>query len=409
MIGAKSLTMAMNLSRIALCFCSLPLSALVSVQHPNYQLDLRLLARVLVDYRDYPNSPLSPTHVAHPLTGVFRLELQQAWAQSVSSHFNILISQASAQSEAGPQRDVNRSGWLYHSFNDHKDGLLAVDQLDLTFEGNHVRLRAGRQSIGLGTTFFFSPNDFFAPFAPQSFYRVYRPGVDAIRVTWFTGALSEAEWIYVLGYEADPKHPLEYRHQPSSHLDSMLVRTTGVIGPVEVNLFIAQIGADEVLGTAWQMDWAPWVGMRFEAQVRDEQNSHKRNQVSLSIDHRFETGLDIRAEWFYYGPGASRPQDYQRTLAQTEDASSYLARYYMALGASYVLTPLWTLDAALLLNLVDESQLYSLQGLVSVSDESEFQIAVRVANGNSDEHLPTIESEYGLYPLQLSLEYRIYF
>ncbi|HBC56184.1 MAG TPA: hypothetical protein DCZ03_03390, partial [Gammaproteobacteria bacterium] len=95
-------------------------------------------------------------------------------------------------------------------FNDEKNGVLVLDQFDLSYENQNFRVRVGRQAIGLATTFYFSPNDFFAPFAPQTFYRVFRSGVDAVRVTWFTGELSELEWMYVLGYERASTVSLEF-------------------------------------------------------------------------------------------------------------------------------------------------------------------------------------------------------
>ena len=47
---------------------------------------------------------------------------------------------------------------------------LGADILQLQYRGRRLDLALGRQPVSLATTFYFSPNDFFAPFAAQSFF-----------------------------------------------------------------------------------------------------------------------------------------------------------------------------------------------------------------------------------------------
>lgn len=386
-----------------------PVHGLSNIEKNNYRLDTRLLVRVLADYQDFPDSDLSPIDNFHVATGVMRFEFQHGWRAQFSSYINVLVSQSSDRLSGVGIGDINRSGKFYQVFNDDKNGALVLDQFDLTYESEQFRVRLGRQAIGLATTFYFSPNDFFAPFAPQTFYRVFRAGVDAVRVTWFTGTLSEVEGIYVLGYDRQSPVSSEFESHPSSQLDSILVRSTQVIGAAEVNVFVAQIHDDQVLGGAIQADWPPWLGFRLEAQVRDFDKGGRRNEIAVSVDHRFEMGLDVRGEWFYHGSGANDAQEYQVPLVQAEDSVRQLARYYMAIGSSYNLTPLWTIDGSIIFNLVDHSEISSLQALYSVSDESEFICTLSIARGEESDNLLQLKSEYGLLPNQLSFEYRIYF
>ncbi len=409
MIGIKLVLIRPLIWSITLCFFVFPVQAFVNIEQDGYRLDTRLLVQVLVDHQEFPESNVSPTDEFHAASGVLRFELQQKWRERLSSYINILLSHSSDRLPGVDLSDINRSGRFYWVFNDEKNGVLVLDQFDLSYENQNFRVRVGRQAIGLATTFYFSPNDFFAPFAPQTFYRVFRSGVDAVRVTWFTGELSELEWMYVLGYERASTASLEFDSHPSSQLEATLVRSTQVIGTAEINVFVAQIHEDHIVGGAMQVDWPPWLGFRLEAQSRDFANRGWRNEIALSVDHRFDMGLDVRAEWFYHGRGASEPQDYHLPLVQSNGLFSQLGRYYMAIGGSYLVTPLWTVDGSIIFNLVDHSEIYSLQALYSVSNESEFVCSLLIASGDKSDNIARLKSEYGLLPNQLSLEYRIYF
>jgi len=113
-------------------------------------------------------------------------------------------SLVSPQIDFGASLDVERSSALEWSFSDDNYEHLAIDRLNFRVSGNHFDLIIGRQPINLATTFYFTPNDFFAPFAAQSFYRVYKPRVDAVRAEVRLGDLSQLSLISVLGFTPDP-------------------------------------------------------------------------------------------------------------------------------------------------------------------------------------------------------------
>ena len=103
------------------------------------------------------------------------------------------------------QRDVDRSGFLYWQQHDSQntEAAMVFDTAYVKYGNLTNELTIGRQPISTAVTFFFTPNDFFAPFSPNTFFRVYKPGVDSLRYERKLKALSQLSVIGVLGYETD--------------------------------------------------------------------------------------------------------------------------------------------------------------------------------------------------------------
>jgi len=155
------------------------------------------------------------------VAGIARLIMQSKAGQHVSFDVNayqtyIPSSLVSSQAGLGTPLDVERSAALEWSFSDDKYARLAIDWLNARYSYNRLDLIVGRQPINLATTFYFTPNDFFAPFAAQVFYRVYKAGVDAIRAEVRLGDLSQLSLITVLGYKSDPASDTGWSDEPHS-------------------------------------------------------------------------------------------------------------------------------------------------------------------------------------------------
>ena len=72
-----------------------------------------------------------------------------------------------------------------------------LHRASVTWSGDDVDLRIGRQRIAWGTGRFFSALDRFNPFSPTSLERAERPGVDAVLAEFRPGALSNASAVFV--------------------------------------------------------------------------------------------------------------------------------------------------------------------------------------------------------------------
>jgi len=267
--------------------------------------------------------------------------------------------------------------------------------------------RVGRQPVNLATTFYFTPNDFFAPYAAQAFFRVYKPGVDAARAELRLNELSTVSLISVLGYEPDPDSDTGWSGRPDRDRASYVGRASTVMRDVEVALLLGRVRRNDVFGASLQGEWFDWLGVRAEGHIAEPRGSGGRStELSIGLEHRWESSLELRVEYFHHGSGADDVDAYQ--FATLTDAGGYLAKRYLAVGAGYEFGPLFNGQAVMLNNLVDNSWLLTLYGVYSLSDEAELAFNLGLPGGDEPDGLRP-ESEFGLFPYSATIEIRSYF
>lgn len=301
---------------------------------------------------------------------------------------------------------VERSDLLDWSF-DNKRSHLILDRLNVQLSTERLNLKVGRQPVNLAATSYFTPNDFFAPFAAQTFFRTFKPGIDAFRADIQSTGLSQVTLLAVLGYDSSPGSDNGWSNTPDSARNAYLVRGSTVAGDFEYALLGGTVRKDRVLGGDLQGELFEWLGVNCEGHKvwPDSPVLGATTEIALELDHRFENTLTIRFEQFYHGNGATSVAAYD--LAASSNGG-YLARRYSAAGASYEFTPLLTGDAAVIYNWVDRSSLIALYTRYSLSDESEFAVNVTHAMGARPQGA-VIQSEFGLYADAISIEYRTNF
>ena len=301
---------------------------------------------------------------------------------------------------------VERSDVLDWSF-DSKQSHLMLDRLNMQFETERLNLKVGRQPVNLATTFYFTPNDFFAPFAAQTFFRAYKPGVDALRADIQLGELSQLSLISVMGYRTDPLADNGWSNRIDATRSSYLTRVSSVFGDFELALLAGSVKKDVVLGTDFQGELFEWLGIRGEGHLLwpDSPLLKTRMEFALGLEHRWENSLTIRLEQFYHGSGVTSATAYNLAAS---NSGFYLARHYSAAGVSYEFTPLLTGDATTIYNWIDQSALVALYALYSLTDESELAVSGTVTLGDKPQGA-VIQSEFGLYADSISIEYRAYF
>lgn len=303
-------------------------------------------------------------------------------------------------------RDVERSDLLDWSFDASRSHLL-IDRLNFQYRSDKVSLKVGRQPVNLAATFYFSPNDFFAPFAAQTFFRSYKAGVDAVRADIQIGEFSQLTIISVLGYAIDPVGDNGWSKRSSSARNAYLTRASTVVADFEIALLAGSVKKDVVIGTDFQGELFEWLGIRGEGHVNfpDQAGLKRSVEFSLGMEHRWENTLTLRAEQFYHGGGAASRAAY--TLPSPSQGV-YMARNYSAFGASYEFTPLLSGDMTVIHNWVDDSSLLAVYALYSLSDESELAFSATTTRGDRPVGA-RINSEFGLYANSLAVELRSYF
>ena len=304
---------------------------------------------------------------------------------------------------------IDRSDGLHWQYDDgHAE--LVFDRLNVSYESNDFRFKLGRQPINLATTFYFTPNDFFVPFAAQTFFRTYKAGVDAARLTWQWSDYSQLELISVLSYDIDEAQPTLRNTSPDWSNTGYLARISTLTDNFEYGLVIAHLKDTDIIGFDFQGELYWGIGLRGEGHIKfanDEVITDRDSLVSIALDKRWPNTFVVRLEHFYHRLGADDSDDYRIDINNSND-QFYLARNYTALGANYEMSPLWLVDGVWLYNHQDSSKLLALYSTYSLSDESELSVGMNIPIGEQPE-LGQLNTEFGSLPHSLTMEYRLYF
>lgn len=411
MVGKQSLPL---LTLLMLALQPNPAIAFYEQQTEQLNLDARGMVRGFVNASRYPDDPLlypekNPSGTAAIARLMIDLNLGDQW-QFEFNAYQAYISRnlATQQNSAALPAAVERSARFEKSFSNQDYLHLVLDRLVWRWSKQNLDISLGRQAINLATTFYFTPNDFFAPFSAQTFYRVYKPGVDALRAKMGLGEFSQISFISVLGYQAESDSDNGWSDTPDRDRASHLVRWSTAGGNIETTLIAGRVVDKNIVGAALQGELFEWLGVRFEGHHGNPQQNSRDNyqQLTLGLEHRWENSFELRWELFYNGRGSEQIADYA-TLIQT-GSRQYLARRYSALGARYEITPLLTAQAVIISNLDDHSQLLSLNTLYSLSDESEMAINLTLPMGKEPD-AGMLNSEFGAYPFTFNLEMRLFF
>ncbi|MCX5875415.1 MAG: hypothetical protein NT087_03780 [Deltaproteobacteria bacterium] len=307
---------------------------------------------------------------------------------------------------------AERSGLL--SWQEHASGNseanLSVDTAAFHYVQGNTEWSLGRQPVNLATTTYFSPNDFFAPFAAQTFYRVYKPGVDSGRAEVRLGNLAQLSLVGVLGYSPESTVDTDWRNRPDWSRNSLLARLAINRNDWEWGLLGGTVREHRITGGSVQGELFDWLGVRAEGHyAAPEQDGLSGGaEVSVGIEHRFANSLELRLEQFRHGQGYSTSEGLNQAIAAGSLREGYTGRRYTALGASYEFSPLLTGQALLLANWSDHSQLLSLNGVYSLSNEAELAVTLSLPRGAHAEN-DSLGSEFGSAPATLACVFRIYY
>lgn len=337
----------------------------------------------------------------------------QFFKASVNILQNISSTQvASIPGTRGRQQEVERSSFFFldEHETDNTRASLTLDQGSFSLGNVSNELTIGRQPVNMSVTFYFTPNDFFAPFAPQTFYREFKPGVDAVRYERRLADLTQLTLITVLGYFPDRSSDNGWSRAPDWQRTSILGRLTHIIGRYELGLLGGMLSDYSVAGASLQGDLFDWLGIRGECNYKDtwKDNLTDGLQISIGLEHRFSNSLIARIEQMHNGLGYASIDDVDEAFSDNSLRQGFLGRDYSAVALSYEFTPLFTGDFLFLNNWTDSSQSYSLYGLYSLTDESELALSFNFSPSEAPD-LRSIHSEFGILPATVILEYRLYF
>lgn len=308
---------------------------------------------------------------------------------------------------------MERSGllsWQQHA-SGNSEANLSVDTAAFHFVQQNVEWSIGRQPVNLATTVYFTPNDFFASFAAQTFYRAYKPGVDSGRAEVRLGNLAQLSLVGVLGYAPADTNAADWRNRPDWSRNSLVGRLAVNRNDFEWGVLAGSVRQYRVIGGSLQGELFDWLGIRAEGHYADPEHDGlaSGSELSVGLEHRFANSLELRIEQFHHGQGyGGSAEALARALNAGIVQEGYTGRQYTAFGASYEFSPLLTGDVLVLANWNDHSRLVSLNGVYSLSDEAELAMTLSIPRG---EHAVTTSpgSEFGLAPTTLACVFRLYY
>lgn len=316
--------------------------------------------------------------------------------------------------------DVERSSALEWKQHDSQETIatLAVDRLSIRLSHGNVDVTLGRQPVNLATVFYFTPNDFFGPFTAQTFYRIYKSGVDAARVEVQLGELSQLSLISVLGYDPDSSSSNGWSDNPAWDRSSFFARIAATAFNFELALLGGKVSNKDIIGASLQGDLFEWLGVRAEGHyaMPEDNTINNFSEFTIGLEHRFPNDFDLRGEIFHHGSGADSTKGYDDNKLLAQSILPYRAAWYTAIGVGYQATPLLQISGVAITNLIDGSNLLSFYSIYSLSDESELSFGFIIPigkntsiNSNSIGNSNSIQSEFGLYPYSANIEVRMYF
>ena len=320
---------------------------------------------------------------------------------------------ATAGSFATPYRN-RYLAWDYWEDGTVK-GQLGLDRLLFKLTLSSWEIHAGRMPINYAVTQIFAPNDFFAPFSTTAVNKIYKPGVDALKVSWAAGTFSSVELSAVMGSDPDDG-------APSWSRSALLLRASTVIWDTQWALLGGKLAGRWMVGFSAQGEVGV-LGVRAEGHVGfpdgegdgslDTENGKKIHvRVAAGVDHRLVwRNATLGFEAMYQSDGETLPLRYTQRLSRLyPDDQPYLAPLYLGLSAGLELIAILRGGAMVLVNTLDGSGIVALTLVYNIADEADFVGGVMVPWGPApDPTAMTLVSEYGLYPVMAFLETRFYF
>jgi hypothetical protein len=304
-------------------------------------------------------------------------------------------------------------------------GQTGADRLRFRLDAHPLDLTAGRFPVDYSVTRIFTVNDFFAPFSATAINKIYKPGIDALRVGAALGMLSTAELLAVMGYEANA--------EPAWGKAALLGRLSTVLGGVEGALLGGKLAERWMVGASLQADLGP-LALRGEghagfADLEGDLQLDGETAGGLPRDRihgRLAAGLEypiawhnssIGLEYAFLSDGAARSEEaLERAARFFPDDLPYLGQHYLGLNLGGEIIPILYAGIVNLFNLQDPSGLCALTLLYSIADEAEFVGGFFLPWGGK----PTVDttqpvastllrSEYGAMPFLVFMETRFSF
>jgi hypothetical protein len=266
---------------------------------------------------------------------------------------------------------ISADSWFLHS---------AIDRVWIDYTYNKWQVRVGRQRVNWGINLVWNPNDIFNTFSYFEFDYEERPGIDGVKIQYYTGETSSAELVYKIG------------HNPDETAVAGMYRFAKF--KTDFQVLGGWMGKDYVLGGGWSGDIK---GGGFRGEVswfipRESDNgSYEAVVASVSGDYFLKNSLYLHAAFLYNSHGTTGDAGGRSFFSPDISAKMLsLGRYNLFGQISYPFTPLFSGSFSSMLNPCDGSFFIGPTLTYSLSNNLELMVNGQLFYGDEG-------TEYGDY------------
>lgn len=273
----------------------------------------------------------------------------------------------------------------------------------------------GRMPIAWGNARAINPTDVLVPFTFDAMDTEERPGVDAFRMRFPVGMMSEVDFGVLPGEKWDEctmaafARGKFYIWQTDIALTGMFYRQDAMAG---IDLARAIGGASS------------WIeaSITQPAIAKDSLEIDPYLRLTTGADYFFENETYIFGEYHYNGAGAADSKDYIDALnkrAYTQGGVYLLGQHYLIIGGSHQIDPLISASGQIMINANDYSGLISPNIEYNIAQNVYVSAGAFIGTGPAMELSPMgiqilpdgfdVQSEFGNYPDMAFARFRLYF
>ena len=204
---------------------------------------------------------------------------------------------------------------------------MTIDRLWMDFYLGKVQIRAGRQRINWGQAMVWNPNDIFNAYSFFDLDYPERPGIDGVRIQWFTGMTSQMEGVFKIDRNPTSTIALRYRFNALRY-DWQLLG-----GKLNTEEWAAGLGWSGQIGDA---------GFYGEGTYIIPDNEQEVVIASTGIDYTFKNSLLWRSEFLFSSNLSSDQIDFTNFISgQASIKNLSVAKYSIFTSFQYPVTPLF--------------------------------------------------------------------
>ena len=259
---------------------------------------------------------------------------------------------------------ASSNDWFLHSI---------IDRASLDYTNGKWEIKVGRQRVNWGINLVWNPNDIFNTFSYFDFDYEERPGTDAAKIQYYTGATSSAEIVYKIARDVD-----------SMALAGMYRFS---LWNYDFQFLSGWDGPDYVIGGGWSGDI---MGGGFRGELsyftpREADNGSFASLVaSVDGDYTFRNSLYVHSAILYNSHGTTGKAG-GRTFFDLNLSAKMLslARYDIFGQVSYPFTPLFTGSFSGMVNPCDGSLFLGPSLTYSLGNNLELMATAQIFTGNT--------------------------